>query len=175
MPDAEALPVLVGRLVTLRPLRPDDHDAVIALLSHPEIIPWWGRYDEDRYQRDFLNEHVRTYAIEYSGAFAGVIMFGEEDDPDYRHAAIDITVAGDLLDHGLGTDALRTLIRYLIGVQGHHRITIDPAVSNERAIHVYKKVGFRPVGIMRKAERGPEGWHDNLLMDLLAEESRDAL
>jgi aminoglycoside 6'-N-acetyltransferase len=33
------------------------------------------------------------------------------------------------------------------------------------------KVGFRPVGITRQSERGSDGtWHDNLLMDLLADE-----
>ena len=29
----------------------------------------------------------------------------------------------------------------------------------------------RPVGVMRKCERGPDGtWHDGLLMDLLADD-----
>ena len=33
------------------------------------------------------------------------------------------------------------------------------------------KVGFRPVGVMRRYERGPDGeWHDGLLMELLAED-----
>lgn len=32
-------------------------------------------------------------------------------------------------------------------------------------------VGFQPVGIRRRSERGNDGvWHDALLMDLLAEE-----
>jgi len=32
-------------------------------------------------------------------------------------------------------------------------------------------VGFRPVGVMRRYERGADGtFHDGLLMDLLAEE-----
>ncbi|MGB4593376.1 MAG: GNAT family protein [Coriobacteriia bacterium] len=168
-----ALTILRGTLVTLRPFAPADHDAVMTLLSHPDIVPWWGHYDDDRYRRDFLGEHIYVYVIEHADSFAGVIMFEEEDEPDYRHAAIDITVAGDLLEQGLGTDALRTLIAYLIDVRCHHRITIDPAVDNARAIHVYEKVGFRPVGVMRQAERGPEGWHDNLLMDLLAQEFHD--
>jgi aminoglycoside 6'-N-acetyltransferase len=48
---------------------------------------------------------------------------------------------------------------------------IDPAADNAAAIACYRKVGFRPVGIMRQYERGPEGeWHDGLLMDLLAAE-----
>jgi aminoglycoside 6'-N-acetyltransferase len=72
---------------------------------------------------------------------------------------------------GLGTDAVRTLSRYLICERGHHRLMIDPAADNAAAIRSYTKVGFRQVGIMRRYERGPDGtWHDGLLMDLLADE-----
>ena len=42
---------------------------------------------------------------------------------------------------------------------------------NPRAIRSYEQVGFRPVGVTRRSERGPDGtWHDSLLMDLLADE-----
>lgn len=41
------------------------------------------------------------------------------------------------------------------------------------AIRAYEKAGFRPVGTMRKYERGSDGaWHDGLLMDMLQEEFR---
>ena len=63
------------------------------------------------------------------------------------------------------------LARYLIEERGHHRLTIDPAADNAPAIRAYEKVGFRPVGVMRSYERGPDGTlHDGLLMDLLADE-----
>lgn len=69
-------------------------------------------------------------------------------------------------------DALRTLAQHLFD-QGHHRLTIDPAAHNPRAIAAYAKVGFRPVGAMRQYERAPEGtWHDGPLMDLLPGELR---
>jgi aminoglycoside 6'-N-acetyltransferase len=72
---------------------------------------------------------------------------------------------------GLGADAVRRLARHLFEDRGHHRITIDPAAHNERAIRAYRRVGFRPVGVMRRYERGGDGtWHDGLLMDLLPEE-----
>ena len=65
------------------------------------------------------------------------------------------------------------LARYLIDVRGHHRLTIDPAASNARAIRSYESIGFRRVGVMRAYERGPDGtWHDGLLLDLLAGELR---
>ena len=72
----------------------------------------------------------------------------------------------------LGTDAVRTPARHLVHDRGHHRLVIDPAAANAPAIRAYAKVGFRPVGVMRAYERDPDGggWHDGLLMDLLAEE-----
>ena len=63
------------------------------------------------------------------------------------------------------------LARHLLAERGHHRITIDPAAANTAAIRTYEKVGFRPVGVMRLYEQGPDGtWHDGLLMELLAGE-----
>lgn len=46
-----------------------------------------------------------------------------------------------------------------------------PALTaNARAIRTYEAVGFRPVGVMRRYERGADGnWHEGLLMDLLRE------
>ncbi len=101
----------------------------------------------------------------------GQVQWGEETDPDYRHASIDIYLDPAVHGRGLGTDAVRTLARYLVTERGHHRVVIDPAADNTAAIRCYAKVGFRPVGIMRRYERGADGtWHDGLLMDLLADE-----
>jgi aminoglycoside 6'-N-acetyltransferase len=63
-------------------------------------------------------------------------------------------------------------VRLLFDERGHHRITIDPAADNSAAIRCYEKVGFRRVGVMRRYERdvGGAGWHDGLLMELLAGE-----
>jgi aminoglycoside 6'-N-acetyltransferase len=76
--------------------------------------------------------------------------------------------------HGLGPEAIRLAARDLIERRAHHRITIDPAADNERAIRAYAKVGFRPVGRLRRYQRYPDGsWRDGLLMEMLAEELRD--
>jgi hypothetical protein len=70
----------------------------------------------------------------------------------------------------LTIEVVRRVVRQLIDERGHHRITIDPAADNAAAIRAYEKVGFGPVGVMRRYERdvdGP-GWHDGPLMELLA-------
>ena len=69
---------------------------------------------------------------------------------------------------------MRRVVRHLIDDRGHHRITIDPAAANAAAIRAYEKAGFRAVGILRAYERDPDGvgWHDGLLMELIAAEER---
>jgi aminoglycoside 6'-N-acetyltransferase len=47
---------------------------------------------------------------------------------------------------------------------------LDPAVNTVVAIRSHEKAGFRPVAVMRAYERdvGGNGWHDGLLMELIA-------
>ena len=162
---------LHGESVVLRPLRPDDRQVITAILTAPENAEWWPGYDAERVRRDYFDEpdgEAVLYAVEHVGEVVGFIQSYEEDDPEYRHAGIDVTLAPTATDRGLGTDAVRTLARHLFDHDGHHRLVIDPAASNARAIRCYEKVGFRPVGIMRHYEAdGRGGWRDGLLMDLL--------
>ena len=169
-------PELTGDLVRLRPVRPDDADVIAGIIAAPENSEWWPGYDIERARREYVEEpdgDAVVYAIEHEGDVVGMIQSYEEDDPDYRHAGIDITLAPTATDRGLGTDAVRTLARHLFEHDGHHRLVIDPAATNARAIRCYEKVGFRPVGIMRQYEAdGRGGWRDGLLLDLLRDELR---
>ncbi len=166
-----APPALQGESVILRPAAEHELDGFAArLASDSATAPWFGT-DPEVIVRWLEADTVSVFAIEVQGETVGVMTYEEEPDPDYRAAGIDIGLFSHATGSGFGPDALRTLAAWLIDERGHHRITIDPAVANERAIRAYEKVGFRPVGVMRQYERGPDGtWHDNLLMDLLAPE-----
>ncbi|HYL40414.1 MAG TPA: GNAT family protein [Candidatus Binatus sp.] len=171
----EPEPVLVGDRVRLRRLRPGDRPELRRILAQPEVARWWDTPDPDRATEEWLAEEPGTtgFAIEADGRLVGSIQYAEEDAPGYRHAGIDLFLDRDHQGRGLGPDAIRAIARYLFEVRGHHRLTIDPAAANDRAIRAYERVGFRPVGIMRRYELGPDGtWHDGLLMDLLAGELR---
>jgi aminoglycoside 6'-N-acetyltransferase len=164
--------LLRGRNVVLRPLRAEDVERVAEIQAEPGVARWWGSPNKAELRRQAEGgDEAKAFAIEREGELVGLIQYHEENEPDFRHAGIDLFLAERAQGHGLGPDAVRTLARYLIDERGHHRLTIDPAADNAAAIRAYEKVGFRIVGIMREYWRSPEGtWRDGLLMDLLARE-----
>ncbi|MEV0810115.1 GNAT family protein [Micromonospora sp. NPDC050200] len=168
--------MLRGRSVTLRPVTDADVPALAAIRATPEVRRWWRGGDDlvAAVRADLADDDVTVYAIEHDGRVVGAVQWYAEADPDYRHAGLDIFLDPAVRGTGLGGDAIRTLARHLVDAHGHHRLTIDPAAANTAAIRAYAKVGFRPVGIMRRYERAEDGtWHDALLMDLLADDLVD--
>jgi aminoglycoside 6'-N-acetyltransferase len=154
----------------LRPLEPGDVDELRRIRQAPEVERWWDRLEDDFPLGD--EPEATRWTIEVDGAVAGMAQYGEASEPKYRHAWIDLFVDPSLHGRGIGAEAVRRLVRHLIEERGHHRIAIDPATENVAAIHAYEKAGFRPVGTMRRSERDADGqgWHDCLLMELLADE-----
>jgi RimJ/RimL family protein N-acetyltransferase len=137
----------------------------------PEVARRWPRMS-DEWPMD-NDEHEVGYAVvlREDGRVCGYVQYGEDDDPDYRSGSIDVFVDPAVHGRGLGREVVALMAAYLVDGRGHHRVTIDPATTNATAIKAYAAVGFRPVGVMRQYERGPDGtWHDGLLVDLLADE-----
>jgi RimJ/RimL family protein N-acetyltransferase len=161
---------LAGERVVLVPVTAAHVEEIRRILLTPQVRSRWG--DEARSEQwPFDDPSSVRYAVLLDGMVRGMVQYGEENEPSYRHASIDIFIDPQVHGRGVGRDAVRTLARHLIDDRGHHRIVIDPAADNEAAIRCYAAVGFRPVGLMRDYERDVDGdgWHDGLLMDLLAE------
>lgn len=170
MSEADPASEIRGRLVELRALAPDEVPALRAIATTAEVVEWWGE-PEDGFPLTDDPEATR-FTIWEGDAVVGMVQYGEEPDPDYRHAWIDVFVDPARRGRGLGTDAVATLLRHVIEERGHHRVTIDPAVDNVAAVRSYEKAGFRPVGVMQSAWRGPDGrWRDMLLMEHVVSDS----
>lgn len=147
------------------------HEAKVAdlarlreIIQAPGTAEWWGEYDGS----DDDDVLLEGWTVRTEGRIIGWI--GAEEEPSTRFASVqlDIMIAPEEHGHGFGPEALRAVIDHF-AERGHHRFTIDPAITNERAIKVYEEVGFRRIGIARQYERLSEDgeWLDGLLMDLI--------
>jgi aminoglycoside 6'-N-acetyltransferase len=174
-PSTPSVPTeLVGRSVVLVPMRDEHIEVLVAILREPSVARWWPGTDDAARRRHLEPEpDVVGFAVLARPELEviGYLQTAEETEPDFRHAGIDLFLTADRQGQGLGPDAIRTAVGWLIAERGHHRITIDPAADNSQAIRAYEKVGFRRVGVLRRYQRFADGtWRDGMLMEMLAEE-----
>lgn len=156
----------------LRPLEPGDVERLVEIGAEPQTARWWGEQTpEHLLAKAEGRDDATAFAVEHEGDLIGLAQFSEPGEGDFKHANIDLFLTSAVHGQGLGRDTVRTLARWLVDERGHHRLTIDPALANERAIRAFEAAGFKRVGVLRRYWRDPDGvWQDGLLLDLLADE-----
>jgi aminoglycoside 6'-N-acetyltransferase len=163
--------ILRGERLVLRTIERVDVAALAAIAAEPEVARWWvGVSEQELIEKAAGADGVVALVVEVADRVTGLIQFSEEPDPMYRHATVDLFLSAEYHGRGLGREAVGLVVGHLIDDLGHHRITVDPAAANERAIRCYAEAGFTTVGVMRCYERGPDGsLHDGLLMEFVAD------
>src|SRR5207253_10993311 len=85
--------------------------------------------------------------------------------PQGRAAGIGTGIGEpDLWGKHLGRDALEALLRYLFDELGLHRVGLSVVGFNDRAISMYKAVGFEVEGIERDGVGTEDGYIDDVKM-----------
>jgi aminoglycoside 6'-N-acetyltransferase len=156
-----------GERLVREPVGAEHAERLVELRRAPEVARWWDPPPEGWPLK--AEPDMSALALVVGGEVAGYVQFWEEPDPEHRHADVDIFLGPDARDRGLGTEAMRMVVRHLIEGRDHQRITLSTSVDNARAIHIYEKLGFRRVGVMRKAALShlTGEWEDELLMELV--------
>ena len=81
--------VLHGRCLALLPVAAEHVPELRRILATPDVRARWR--DEDASpQWPFDDPSAVRFAVLVEEAVRGMVQYGEEDDPDYRHASIDI-------------------------------------------------------------------------------------
>ncbi len=174
-----------GEKVRLRPLEKSDLDDIMKHWNTYEsrvglglVIPMSTMMEEEFIQ----NSHEKAksgrgynFAIEKleTKEFLGTCGI-EEILQVNRSAVIGISIHNSKNhDKGYGTDAMICLLKVGFMVLNFHRLELMVMDYNRRAIHVYKKIGFKEIGLKREAHFLQGKYHDVYMMDILAKEFED--
>lgn len=163
----------MGDRVRLRRLRDDDRRWLLELAQDPDGAlvgnagppEPWSEADLDAY----LERHARSllYAIETvpGGELVGRCILKDHDHKN-RHAAVGVTLHPDHWDRGYGTQAVALLVDHGFRHYDLHKVKLDVAAVNERAVAVYEKLGFQVDAREREARYRDGGYVDVLDMSL---------
>jgi len=171
-----------GSLIRLRVREPEDEPLLFKWFNDPEVTEYLTvRYPmSHKTEMSFIES---TSAAGYSNAsFAietiaeGRLIGGvglEDASPENRSAVLGIAI-GDkqCWNGGYGTDAMRTICRFGFETMNLHRIQLDVYEGNDRARHVYEKIGFKLEACKRQAHFLRGRYRDVYVMGLLEGELR---
>jgi len=149
-------PTLIGERLELRPLRPDDFDALYAAASDPLI--WEQHPESDRYRRDVFQSYFDG-AIESGGAVAVIDrrtgrIIGSSRYHGYDEAASEIEIGWTFLERAYWGGAYNGEMKQLM--LGHAfrfvtRVVFLVGATNVRSQRAMEKIGGVRVGIRPNA------------------------
>jgi len=118
-------------------------------------------------ERMSRNGESACWVIEHDGRPIGFANY-RDLHPKGKSAEIGIGIGEpELWGKHLGRDALAALLRYLFDELGLHRLGLSVVGFNDRAIAMYKAVGFEVEGIERDGVGTEDGYVDDVKMGIV--------
>ena len=103
------------------------------------------------------------------GEFIGLVRIDRIDNVN-RNCAVGLDLVGAFRGRGLSAKIYAWLLDYLFHQLNMHMVYLEVLASNERAIHVYKRIGFHIDGRLRQKVFRNGAYEDSILMSLLRSE-----
>ena len=129
--------------ITLRPATSSDVLNISILEERVFPTPW----SEESIRHDIEhNENALVAVAEWDGNFAGYLdvwqVVGEGQVNNFG-------VLPELRDKGIGSQLMQYMMEWLLE-NGNLEISLEVRVSNEGAIRLYHRMGFRDLGVRKK-------------------------
>ena len=141
-----------------------------SLYSSKMAEKWWEKDIEKAAQGglpDGFFFNIRTLPDEKLVGF--VVLWGLE----WAHGECTVSIAlgePEYWGKGLGTEAMRMILRYAFTELNLHRVMLWVFGYNQRAIRSYAKAGFQQEGILREMVNREGQRHDVHIMGILRDE-----
>lgn len=167
-------------VVTIRPFRPEDTDALYEAVreSADDLLPWlpWA----EAYSRDDSREWITTRADAWAQeeAFSFCVVDAEEDtllggcglnqlNASHRQANLGYWVRSSRTGMGIATRAVRLTARFGIDTVGLQRIEIVMAVANRASQRVAEKADAKREGRLRNRLRIRDEARDAIIYSII--------
>ena len=175
----------IGNLVELRSLEESDLSLIMKHWNTFESRIGRGRFipESSEQRKEWIKEknkeqsegsgYTFTIVAKETKQFLGTCSLHKVNQVS-RTAFLSVSIYNPE-DHGkgYGTDTVSCLLKIGFNVLNLHRIELHVYEFLESARHIYTKLGFKEVGVRRKASYIMGEYRDDLVMDILVDEYRE--
>ncbi len=170
---------LVGKDIYLSPMSVDDGPTYVRWLNDFQVTDGTGastRITTLKGESDWLNSQLSSGAYQFAivrksdDKLLGNCGIEQIHTPS-MNAEVGLFIGdSENREKGYGTQALELLLSYGFFYLNLNNIMLKVFSFNERAIHVYEKVGFKEIGRRRQSYYLNGKHYDDVFMDILKSE-----
>ena len=141
---------------TIRPIEPRDAEGAAALRRMPGVfenttgLPSCRTADSEAFIAGLGPDDHNFVAVLEDGTVIGVAGLTVCSNPRMRHVGtVGLYVHTDYQNQGVGTALMKVLLDLADNWLMLVRVELEVFADNERAIHLYEKLGFEKEGLLR--------------------------
>ncbi len=123
-----------------------------------------------------LSKKSRRYVVRniMSNDFIGVVRI-DQIDLNNKSACVGLDIISEMRGKGYAKEVYEFIFEYYFKQKGFHRLYLATLNTNQVAINLYEKLGFKPEGISREAIYRDGKFVDLIWMSLLQREYNEMI
>lgn len=161
---------MLSKEVRLRVFEKEDLKFLHGLTNDSEIMSFWFEehhqsmtHMEELYRKSEESKGSRQFILEKNGEQLGfVALFAIH--PIHRKAEFAIMIDPKHQGHGYAGIATHLAMDYAFSVLNLHKLYLIVDQTNEKAVHVYEKSGFKHEAILKEEYFVNGSYHNALIM-----------
>src|SRR5262245_24378134 len=177
--DRDWLPVLEGRHVVLRGLRPSDAASLHGLLTAPEVARFVSTPPAtvEAFERFIAKANRQRsgkyicYAVTLKGSDTAIGMFQiRETEPGFQAAEWGFALGSAFWGTGVFKESAQLVLQFVFLTLGVHRLEARAAVRNGRGGRALQKMGAVQEGVLRKSFKCNGEYLDQVLYAIVKDD-----
>lgn len=150
------MPIIENDSIQLRPLEKKDLEFVHLLNNDANVMRYWFEepYEafvelEELYNKHIHDQNERRFIVQQQATTIGLVELVEIN---YIHRNAEFQIIIDPTQQGKGhaVKATQLAMEYAFNVLNLYKLYLLVDVTNEKAIHIYSKLGFKQEGILKQ-------------------------
>jgi RimJ/RimL family protein N-acetyltransferase len=171
-----------GEKVYLAPIRMEHAETYRGWINDPEInvwlasghIPLTANQEKEHLERIDRSDTDEILEIHETDTDELIGLTGlHRIDMVTRDAVMGVAITKEHQGRGLGKDAVVTLLRLAFDRLGLHRVELACFSGNDRALGLYRSLGFNEIGRRRHSVYLRGEFYDSVMFDMLEHEFRE--